>query len=217
MWRTGPDLCVPRAGARVVAIGENVAVVGGCRDVFGQAEVLASVELFDRRAGTWSLLDLLLSTPRTTAAATAVDDRRILVMGGAPALASVEIYSLPGHKNASRGNSTSTERPERSLIGDMGEGRMGCQAVTMDLPIMDGSYPLCSRRCVVVVGGERERGTDGQEDQTEGQCSSVLVYDAEADYWRPMDWFPEIPTPRTAMALCVSPGKVSPLFAQLCA
>lgn len=208
-WTPCAELHVARAGARVVALADRyLAAVGGCDDVFGRAELLPTVELFDRRAGYWALLPLQLSTPRTTAAVAPLDDRQILIIGGAPSLSSGEVYRVPEHADPQC--SVEAEAPRRSsdrtLIGDMTEGRMGCQAVTIDLPAPDGKYPLCSRQCVVVVGGE-----NGDEDWDANirQFSSVLVYDGEAEEWRSEDYFPPIPTPRTAMALCAGPGKIS--------
>lgn len=94
-WRSAPSLCVARSGARVVAMGSRyLAVVGGCDDVFGRSEVLSSVELFDSNTGCWELLQSSLQVPRSTAAVAAIDDRRIMVVGGTPALSSTEVYRV---------------------------------------------------------------------------------------------------------------------------
>jgi N-acetylneuraminic acid mutarotase len=234
VWEPCASLNVARAGARLVALGEErLAAVGGCDDVFGRAEMLTSVELYHIETGTWALLDAQLSVPRTTAAAAALDDRRILVMGGAPSLASVETYRMPAGKRArsSPGNGgiaataaagacgavepqsaeeedDDDDDPMPAPVRDMEEGRMGCQAVAMRLPAAAGSYPLCNRWCVVVVGGENGQDWDDSQAAVR-QFSSVLVYDTEAAKWRPEGSFPNIPTPRTAMALCVAPGQVA--------
>lgn len=233
-WRPCAELHVARAGARVVALGDRyMAVVGGCDDVFGRAELLPTVELFDCQSDRWALLDLQLSTPRTTAAVAALDDREILIIGGAPSLSSAEVYRVPevpatpecveaaeDGENApstapgaaapplsgSSPASSSSSGPQsvrRKRVCDIAEGRMGCQAVALDLPATDGDYPLCTRSCIVVVGGENG---DGDEDR---HFSSVLVFDAEAEEWRSEGYFPPIPTPRTAMALCVGPGRIA--------
>merc|ERR1719428_2250193 len=95
-WASCAELHVGRAGVRVVTLGDRyLAAVGGCDDVFGRAEMLTTVELFDITTGKWSLLNAQLSTPRTTAAVAAIDDRRILVIGGAPSLSSAEVYHVP--------------------------------------------------------------------------------------------------------------------------
>lgn len=218
-WQMCADLHVARAGARVVALADRyLAAVGGCDDVFGRAELLPTVELFDGRQGRWSLLDLQLTTPRTTAAVAALDDRQILIIGGAPSLSSAEVYHVPSTTvaecsgEAPEGAPAPTpetagrQNPARTPICDIAEGRMGCQAVAIDLPAPEGNYPLCTRQCIVVVGGE-----NGDEDWEPNirQFSSVLVYDAEAQEWRPEEYFPAIPTPRTAMALCVGPGQIT--------
>jgi hypothetical protein len=257
VWESCASLRVARAGARLVALGEKrLAAVGGCDDVFGRAEMLTSVELYHTETGCWALLDAQLSVPRTTAAAAALDDRRILVMGGAPSLASVETYSMPAVKRAKiksisesldgssdTGSTTTTaeeggagdagaaapraavaaliapagetegaeeyeeDEPMPAPVHDMEEGRMGCQAVAMRLPAATASYPHCNRWCVVVVGGENGQDWDDSQAAVR-QFSSVLVYDTEAAQWRPEGSFPAIPTPRTAMALCVAPGQV---------
>lgn len=212
-WAPCNDLHVARAGARVVAVSDRfLAVVGGCDDVFGRAELLPTVELFDVQSGRWTILEPQLSTPRTTAAAAAIDDREILIVGGAPSLSSAEVYQLP-RPQATSGTSccedSAAQRPpspRRPPICDMAEGRMGCQAVTMDLPAPGKNFPLCTRPCVVVVGGENG---DEDLDSNVRQFSSVLVYDIEAKGWRDEQSFPPIPTPRTAMALVVGPGAIS--------
>jgi len=207
-WRPCADLHIARAGARVVTLGDrHLAAVGGCDDVFGRAELLPTVELFDVRVGSWSLLDVQLTTPRTTAAVAALNDQQILIVGGAPSLSSAEVYRVPRVFERSQ----CSQPPEGAggsgpTICDMAEGRMGCQAMAIDLPGLGDSFPLCTSQCVVVVGGENG---DDDWDADVRQFSNVLVYDVKADKWRPADSFPPIPTPRTAMALCVCAGKVT--------
>ncbi|CAE8620763.1 unnamed protein product [Polarella glacialis] len=208
-WSSSTSLNVARAGARLVSVaGGQLAAVGGCDDVFGRAEMLASIEILNKGTGVWTLLSTQLGVPRTTAAAVALDDSRILVMGGAPSLSSAEVYHMP-----KRGTSPADCSGGSSLpICDMAEGRMGCQAVAMRLPAPGKTFPTCTRQCVVVVGGEN--GDDDWDDEGTGsplarQFSSVLVYDAEEGKWRSTDAFPGLPTPRTAMALCVAPGLVA--------
>jgi len=209
-WTPGPDLNVARAGARVVALSNRyMAVVGGCDDVFGQAELLPTVELFDVDVGKWSILDMQLSTPRTTAAAAAMSDRQILIVGGAPSLSSAEVYHLPAlaERQASEvcDQELCTGRAEAPTVHAMAEGRMGCQAVALNLPSPDKAFPLCNTSCIVVVGGEN--GDDDVESNIR-QFNSVLVYDIEGQSWREKS-FPPIPTSRTAMALVVGPGLIS--------
>lgn len=228
-WGPCADLNIARAGARVVALADRyLAAVGGCDDVFGRALLLPTVELFDGRSGCWSLLDLPLSTPRTTAAVAALDDRQILIIGGAPSLSSAEVYRVPsaavaddaqcsvGEAGEAAVSGRDQESPSRqtsgrTLISDIAEGRMGCQAVAIDLPAPEGRYPLCTHRCIVVVGGETgdEDGDDEHWEPNIRQFSSVLVFDAEVQEWRAEDYFPAIPTPRTAMTLCVGPGRIA--------
>lgn len=93
VWTASANLHVARAGARVMNLGgTRLVVVGGCDDVFGRAEMLSSVEVFDPKSHCWSLLPTHLSIPRTTAAAAPVDDCRILITGGAPSLSSAEFF-----------------------------------------------------------------------------------------------------------------------------
>jgi hypothetical protein len=203
-----------RAGSRVVTLGDRyLAAVGGCDDVFGRAEMLPTVELFDTSTQRWVLLNVHLSTPRTTAAVAAIDDKRILVIGGAPSLSSAEVYHVPDTADAECVQEPIEEVQQRqdktvSPVSDMVEGRTGCQAVALELPAPGKDYPLCSRQCVLVVGGENG-DDDWDYDQAHvWQFSSVLVYDVIEDKWRPEDSFPPMPTPRTAMALCVGPGRI---------
>lgn len=231
-WTPCASLLMARAGVRLVPICDrHLAAVGGCDDVFGRAETLPTVELFDVVAGVWSLLDDRLSTPRTTAAVVALDDSQIIVMGGAPSLATAEVFEVPEptsdgeaspvspRKRSGRNRPTMTLRPSTSnaslgagqAVTDMAEGRMGCQAVVMQLPDVDvgATYPLCTRTCVVVVGGESgQEEWDDLAPERVRQFSSVLVYDIEVRAWRPEMALPEMLAPRTAMALCVGPGMI---------
>ncbi|CAD7922183.1 unnamed protein product [Amoebophrya sp. A25] len=93
-WTELAALSVGRAGGRVTSVADRyVLIVGGCDDVFGRAEMLASIEILDTwDPSAWFTLDVALSEPRTTAAVVSIDDR-IIVLGGAPNLSSVEIVS----------------------------------------------------------------------------------------------------------------------------
>jgi len=213
-WSTCSDLSMARAGSRVVTLGDRcLAAVGGCDDVFGRAEMLPTVELFDIEVGRWQLLNVQLTTPRTTAAVAAIDDRRILVIGGAPSLSSAEVYHVPeaGETDAAAQDPPQQQRVQQLKgppVTDMVEGRTGCQAVALELPALDKTYPLCTRQCVLVVGGENGDDDWDYDHAHVWQFSTVLVYDVLSDKWEPEDSFPAMPTPRTAMALCVSPGKI---------
>ena len=150
-------------------------------------------------------------------------------MGGWPGLASAEVYRVPLEEEKKEEATTSASaaaaappagngayskdghpdagqrqgRQERLPIQKLAEGRMGCQAVTMMLPAPGHDFPLCTWKCVVVVGGVIVCPIwQGKA------CSSVLLYDVETDTWV-NHAIPPLPTPRTAMALCVAPGKVS--------
>jgi len=232
------SLRVARGGVRVVAVGgTHLVAIGGCNDIFGNAEMLCTVELYDALAGQWTLLDTRLSVPRPTAAVAPLDDTRLFICGGASkevsmALASAEVYDLPtSEAPAYSGNCTEasevfggedgilgedddcpvdrhTRKP--SHIEDLTLGRMGCQAVGIDLPAPGAFFPMRTRRCVAVVGGEENNGENGDSGETPDnrQISSVLVYDTGEGAWRSEALFPSMPTPRTAMALCVSLGRV---------
>mmetsp|Transcript_72011 Transcript_72011/g.154114 ORF Transcript_72011/g.154114 Transcript_72011/m.154114 type:complete len:416 (+) Transcript_72011:48-1295(+) len=207
-WLPCADLHMARAGSRVVTLSEQyLAAVGGCDDVFGRAEMLPTVELFDTQTQRWTLLDVYLSTPRTTAGVAALDSSRILVIGGAPSLSSTEVYHVPDPATRSS-PLEGGESSERTNVRDILEGRMGCQAVAMELPTTDGEYPLCKRTCVVVVGGENgEEDWEGNQAHVR-QFSSGLVYDTEEHMWRPDTAFPPMLVPRTAMAICVGHGRI---------
>jgi len=203
-WAPCGDLHVARAGARVVALDDRyLAAVGGCDDVFGRAEVLLTVELYDTLVGKWNILGQQLMIPRTTAAVAALDNSQILVIGGAPSLSSAELYRVATER--SNGDDLSPSSASSVEICDIAEGRMGCQAVAMKLPAAGKAYPVCDQQCVVVIGGEN--GEDDQDAHCR-QFSSVLVYETDSQSWRTSSAFPDIPTPRTAMALCVGPGIV---------
>mmetsp|Transcript_130387 Transcript_130387/g.254002 ORF Transcript_130387/g.254002 Transcript_130387/m.254002 type:complete len:438 (-) Transcript_130387:53-1366(-) len=230
VWLKGADLHMARAGSRVVAIGENLlAAVGGCDDVFGRAEMLPTVEIFDAIAGRWSLLDAPLSMPRTTAAVAVIEERHILVVGGAPSLSTSEVYRVPDSPNgasrlddeatsaadspASHSPATMAVHDDTSVtvaahISNISEGRMGCQAAALKLPAPGSRYPMCTRTSVVIVGGENgEEDWEGNQAHVR-QFGSILVYDTEGRAWRPEMEFPLMLMPRTAMALCVGHGQI---------
>lgn len=210
VWLPCADLHMARAGSRVVALGDHhLAAVGGCDDVFGRAEMLPTVEIFDLATARWSLLDLQLSTPRTTAAVAPLDDHTILVVGGAPSLSSAEVYHVPRMQLTDDDDSIANPVSEHSpTVHDIPEGRMGCQAVAMQLPAEDGRYPLCTKQYVVVIGGENG-DDDWEHDQANvRQFGSALVFDVERNTWREDAPFPPMLTPRTAMALCVGHGRI---------
>jgi len=206
-WEACAPLQTARSGSRVVALpGDRyLAAIGGCDDVFGRAETQPTVELFDVCTGQWSLLDSRLQYPRTTAAAIALDDRRLLVMGGAPSLASAEVFQVP---RAGDEPAAGNPAPPSQLIADMPEGRMGCQAAVVNLPSHKGAFPLANRPCAVVVGGERCDESSGDLPKVK-QFKSVHIFDIEARAWRSDELVPDMSVPRTAAALCVGVGRIA--------
>ncbi|CAK8994291.1 unnamed protein product [Durusdinium trenchii] len=200
-WHSFPALRIARAGARVVAVDErHLAAVGGCEDVFGHAQMLDTVELVNVHQGSWVLLNSQLRVPRTTAAVAALDDNFVFVMGGAPALCSAELFSVFG-KSPNEGRDIDTRH-----VVSLTEGRMGCQAACLHLPSPGKTFPVCDRQCVLVVGGED--GTDDEPERITRQFATVLVYDVADWRWSKEGRVPDLPTPRTAMSLCVAPGLV---------
>jgi hypothetical protein len=106
--------------------------------------------------------------------------------------------------------SAQAEDEFEEVVGAIGRGRMGCQAVAMRLPEQSGSYPLLRRPCVVVVGGENGY-EDGQFRPEARLFNSALVYDVKAKQWsegsEEASSIPPLPTARTAMAVCLAPGR----------
>lgn len=209
-WSFSAPLQVARSGSRVVGIRDRyLAAVGGCDDVFGRAETQPTIELFDADIGAWSILETPLRQPRTTAGVSVMDDGRLLIVGGAPSLSSAEVFRLQLGKEADI-----QESQEEPNLEDMSEGRMGCQAAMVNLPAKDSDYPLSCQRCVVVVGGER--CNDGVGDWPRvTQFKSIPVYDIKAGSWREDGVVPQLPSPRTAVALCVGLGHVKTLDSKL--
>eukprot|EP00392_Amoebophrya_sp_AT5.2_P003357 g3362.t1 len=278
-WDYAPSLNTGRAGGRVTAVRDRYAIiVGGCDDVFGRAEMLSTMEILDTQnhGAGWSYLSVGLAEPRTTAAVACVDDR-IIVLGGAPSLASVEIIngvsdligydghdpeyhllrgygsrgrssgggrgrtrasagsrSVPGladeedfeetgpplrrrrrHTSGSgsmevedaewlrtEDGSSDGDDPEDAVADEvsvasgtwvvrgpnLAQGRMGSQAIFLDVPAIGGSFPVKSRqrrRVVVVIGGEDDVDTLEYVEQ------NVL---------------PPLLHARTAMSVCVAMG-----------
>ena len=204
-WAPCAQLRVPRSGARLAALDDrHLAAIGGSNDGVGPySEMLTSVEIFDSQVGHWALLGRTLSVGRSTAGVAAIGGEEVLVIGGWPGLASAEVYRVPleekkeeattsasaaaaapqagngayskdGHPDAGHGQ----PGQERMPIQQLTDGRWDCQAVTMMLPAPGHDFPLCTRKCVVVVGGVTECAIWGGR-----ACSSVLLYDVETDTW----------------------------------
>jgi len=214
-WSACSSLQIARSGSRVVALDDRyLAAIGGCDDVFGRAETQPTVEIFDVSSGYWSLLEGQLVHPRTTAAAAAIDGRRLLVVGGAPSLSSAEVYrvQLPAASSRRGANEFSLNGEEQPVqtsdaVTDMPDGRMGCQAALINLPAPGGSYPMSLRKSVVVVGGERcdEGGGDWPRVRQFANCPA---FDVETGEWRSDSPVPTMAAQRTAVALCVGVGRV---------
>merc|ERR1712232_1227658 len=105
-----------------------------------------------------------------------MSDHQILIVGGAPSLSSAEVYHLPALAER-QGTEVCEEDPctrraEAPAVHAMTEGRMGCQAVALNLPSPGKSFPICNKSCIVVVGGEN--GDDDVESNIR-QFNSVLV------------------------------------------
>jgi len=211
-WDECAPLQVSRSGLRVVVVeGRYLVAVGGYDDVFGRAEMLSTVELYDPQLNTWQVLNLKLQQPRTTAGVTSIGGNKVVVAGGAPSLASVEVYAVGGC-SPRRGSQPREDAPDdpfggNATIGDMAEGRLGCQAVMVALPGVGTSYPLSLRPSVMIVGGEN----CGRDWEKSHQFASVLVFDIASGTWRDHEphLVPPLPSPRTALALCVGVGRVA--------
>eukprot|EP00931_Biecheleriopsis_adriatica_P118188 TRINITY_DN93645_c0_g1_i1.p1 TRINITY_DN93645_c0_g1~~TRINITY_DN93645_c0_g1_i1.p1 ORF type:complete len:502 (-),score=86.98 TRINITY_DN93645_c0_g1_i1:134-1639(-) len=209
-WAPCAPLKIARSGSRVVAMGDrHLAAIGGCDDVFGRAETQPTVELFDSIEQQWSVLEPRLLNPRTTAAAVALDDCRLLVIGGAPSLSTAEVYkvNLPGRGESPIAES-SDDRDRK--IADLVDGRMGCQAAVLSLPAVGSEYPLANRRCAVIIGGER-CDEDSADFSRIRQFATVPVFDPETYMWRSDDIVPPLPAARTAVAVCVGLGRAETL------
>lgn len=199
-WSPCAPLQIARSGSRVVALGKNrLVAIGGCDDVFGRAETQPTIELFDLVSQQWSVLERRLQNPRTTAAAVALDDCRLLVIGGAPSLSTAEIYRV------CEGDDVPDDFEASQSIEDLPEGRMGCQAALLSLPAFGRTYPLANRPCAVIIGGER-CDEESAEFSRIKQFSSIPVFDPETCQWRQDQVMPPLPAARTAVAVCVGLG-----------
>lgn len=208
-WSACPQLQIPRSGSRVVALDDRyIAAIGGCDDVFGRAETQSTVEIFDVRIGRWSLLAGELAQPRTTAAAAAIDSRRLLIVGGAPSLSSAEVYRVDLPQGLRRASDEEEIIVTSDTITDMPDGRMGCQAAVIDLPAPGAKYPITARKSVVIIGGERCDETNGDWPRVR-QFSNVPVFDIETGEWRTDAPITTMAAQRTAVALCVGVGRIA--------
>mmetsp|Transcript_79621 Transcript_79621/g.215321 ORF Transcript_79621/g.215321 Transcript_79621/m.215321 type:complete len:445 (+) Transcript_79621:1-1335(+) len=223
-WMPTASLQIPRSGSRLVALAGDryLAAIGGCDDVFGRAETQPTVELFDAHTGRWTLLGARLSHPRTTAAAVAIGDQEVFIVGGAPSLSSAELYRITqpsSTENEATGGAHTTAAGARSEVAqeqevaqpalpampDMVEGRMGCQAALINLPVPGSAFPLSCRPSVVIIGGERCDEVEGEFPKIK-QCKCVPVLDVATGTWRQDSPIPDMSVARTAVALCVGVG-----------
>lgn len=212
IWAPCAPLQIGRSGARLVNLGDSrLAAVGGCDDVFGRAETQATVELFDVSVGSWNLLDLRLSEPRTSAAISAIDDTHIFVAGGAPSRATAEVYQVPllGNREGETEAEKICEDENFAAVMEMTDGRMGCQAAMISLPRKGSDYPQTENRCVLVIGGERCDEVGEHPLPRVKQLSSVAAFDLDAGAWREDSIVPSMSIPRTTVALCSGSGRVA--------
>jgi len=188
-WTEVAPLNMCRAGVRLVACRRNLVAVGGCDDVFGEAEMLNTCEIFDGMI--WSLLDTRLSIPRTTCGVASIDGS-LMIVGGAPNLKSTEMVVVESDNIV-------------STISSLAQGRMGCHAVSFTMPencsYVHGSRK--ARRVVLVIGGEDAVW----ESPYERQFRSMEIYDIESQTWC---HGPSMKTRRTAMAVCSGFGLAAP-------
>jgi len=212
VWEPCSPLHVPRSGARVIVLGDqHLAAVGGCDDVFGRAETQATIEVYSAATRAWALLRTHLEIPRTSAAVAAIDGHCFFVAGGAPSQASVEVCRVPLPSDGETPEEVKgCEGQQDMVVADMPEGRMGCHAAVVRLPLQHGSASLLSdRRCILIVGGERCDEVGGfQQLPRMRQLSSVAAYDLDARAWCENTAVPHMAVPRTTMALCGGIGRV---------
>jgi len=219
-WAPCSPLNVARSGARVVALGQHyLAAVGGCANVFTTAEELSTVELFDVRVSQWFLLEQRLQRPRPTSAVAAIDDQRLLIVGGWTDPASTEVYEVVPPSTDSEGAEVlrSSRRQQRVrkvkfdkecgakvAIPDIPDSRRGGVAASLTLPQVGSRYPLTGCPSVAVLCGESQTGSQGGSAVTD-----VQVFDVKTNSWRSDSVIPAMYTARCAAAVCVGFGRVA--------
>jgi len=136
--------------------------------------------------------------------------------GGEPAAPGAGDAGASGTRGSGAGLSAPgavQEEVARRLLANLPGGRMGCQAAALSLPADGGAARLGSDRlCIVVVGGERciPLTSDFPPPRVQ-QFASVPVFDVVEGAWVPPERapVPPLPSPRTAVALCVGAGRVA--------
>lgn len=189
-----------------MAVGTRLIAVGGCEDVFAHdaaERITSTVEVYDDALGHWSVLGRL-ALPKTCAAVTPMDDSRVFIAGGEPirtvARSSVEILHVDGDEGKDEGKGAGVAGGNPFLGAELSEWRRGCQAAVVQLPQHGSEYPVCRRRCAVVVGGECLEAVD--------KNLFVSAFDIDSCEWCDGSLIPPTPVPRTAVALCVGVGRV---------
>ena len=110
--------------------------------------------------------------------------------------------------NLNRMSAEFAEEPETvctSRVINMPYGRRGCdfygcKAVALDLPAIGATYPVSTRKGIVIVGGESGQG--------KRRFIDVPVFDVDSGEWRSHSPVPPMELARTAVALCVGLGRV---------
>lgn len=143
-----------------------------------------------------------MDLPRATAGVAPLDDSSILVVGGCRNGTSIVESSVEIHC-AFQPNCEKVQVP--ALPNE--EGRMSTQAVVLSLPGSGSCYPVSTRRCIAVVGGETLREAALQS-VLPRQLTTVPVFDVQLMAWRSDSVIPAMPTPRAAAAACVGMGNV---------
>eukprot|EP00929_Paragymnodinium_shiwhaense_P044017 TRINITY_DN22584_c0_g1_i1.p1 TRINITY_DN22584_c0_g1~~TRINITY_DN22584_c0_g1_i1.p1 ORF type:complete len:462 (+),score=78.74 TRINITY_DN22584_c0_g1_i1:90-1475(+) len=227
-WTEAAPLQVARSGCRVVALscGKRLVAVGGLESVFSHPDCQATIEIYDVDTACWAKSDAKLRLPTTNAGVAALQDSRIFVAGGFHSrVAQVyhvdkkpsdsSLLTLGGQDETGREAEESDFIP-REDVPLMPSGRMGCQAVLMKMPSRDTSFPVCTRSCVVLVGGEkfdsppsspRQSVHAGEPVRVPRQLRCMTAFDLESGEWREAASLPSMATARATAAICLGVGR----------
>merc|ERR1712187_604926 len=109
------------------------------------------------------------------------------VAGGAPSRATAEVYCMMIPASCAAQNEVEDASMGSTcgkLLTNMNEGRMGCQAIVIKLPINSSSSSSRGHTCAIVVGGERyeEAGAVFTLPSAQ-QLSTTAAYDLDTNAW----------------------------------
>jgi N-acetylneuraminic acid mutarotase len=144
-WSAAGSMATPRSGHTATLLRDGkVLFVGGeteSRDFPGNPEGVASAELYDPGAGTWTVV-ASMPTQRFGHAAALLPDGKVLVAGGACCGASPEVIASAVLYDPSSGNWTDTGTLNKPIYGTTATQLLGGEVLAVQPPFAEVYNPI---------------------------------------------------------------------------